>query len=121
MTRLEEQIGRATSAWVDGARRRAVPVIGLALLVTLASVTFTIRNLGMNTDTEAMLASDLPFRETRAELDAAFPVLLDNFYIVIDARGSARTFQRRLRSRGGTLLRRERAAVSRHRRPRRAG
>ncbi len=85
MTWLEERIGLATARWVDHARRRAPWVLGLAVVITLSSLGLTARNLGVSTDTKAMLSPELPFRQARAELDAAFPILPHNFFIVIDA------------------------------------
>ena len=60
-------------------------VLLMVSIATLASVMFTVSYLNINTDTEDMLSSDLPFRKNSIALGKAFPQFSDNIVIVVDA------------------------------------
>ncbi len=82
--------GRLLSAWVDGARRRAGWIALASALFTVACTLYMVRELGVETDTEAIFDEDLPFRVVESRLDAAFPMLEDAVFIVLDASSAER-------------------------------
>jgi hopanoid biosynthesis associated RND transporter like protein HpnN len=77
---------RVLAWWVDQARRLAWLIVGVATLGAVSGGYYAATHLGMNTDTEAMLSSELPFRKLSMDFDKAFPQLGDNIVIVIDGR-----------------------------------
>ncbi len=70
--------------WVDTASRFAIVVLLAATAAAGAALYYTVENLAINTDTDAMLSRDLPFREAQDELRAAFPQLSNILMVVID-------------------------------------
>jgi hypothetical protein len=84
-TRIDATLGDLLAAWVEGVRRRAVWVIGSALLVTAGSLVYAAGHLGVNADTDELFDESLRFRQLREELDRAFPQLNDVALVVIDA------------------------------------
>lgn len=83
--RLERAVGARLAALVDAVGRRPAPTLALALALAAASLAYTAGHLGVLTDTDALFDESLPFRQLRAELDAAFPALDDNVLVVLDA------------------------------------
>ncbi len=89
---------------VDLCRRRAavVALAGLAGTVLLGGV--ALERLGIDTDTAALLSSELPWRQRQAEFNAAFPRLDDSIAVVVEAatperaEAAATTLTRRLAS-----------------------
>lgn len=71
------------SAWVDGCRRRAWPVVIGGLLLTFLSVWYVAGHLGMDTDTGKMISAEVPWRRAEMDYRNAFPENL-NLAIVID-------------------------------------
>ncbi|MDQ6987998.1 MAG: MMPL family transporter [Mariprofundaceae bacterium] len=64
--------------------RYAAWVLIISAMLTGASIYFTATHLGFNTNTNAMLAADLPFRKAYQVFEQAFPQYLNNILIVID-------------------------------------
>ncbi len=86
MTSSDQHVGRRLLAgWVGTVRRFAWPILLLALLSGGASVHYTMNNVGFNADLADMLSEELRFRENLIELDKAFPQLVDNLTVIIDA------------------------------------
>jgi len=54
-------------------------------LASAASFYYTINNLGVNTNTEEMLAADLPFRVNHTRLEQAFPQDARTILVVVEA------------------------------------
>jgi hopanoid biosynthesis associated RND transporter like protein HpnN len=71
--------------WVDGCRRRAPIVVVAALALTAACGYYAATNLGIQTNSDALLSHDLPYRKTHLEFTRAFPMLSDNLVILVDA------------------------------------
>lgn len=71
--------------WVERARRLAWPIVAGAVALTLAGGVYTAGHLGMNTDSSALLSSELPYRKTLKAFERAFPQLLDNLVILVEA------------------------------------
>lgn len=70
--------------WVERARRFAWPIAIGSLLLTIAGGYYTLHNLGMNTDSNALLSSDLPYRRNLQIFEKAFPQLQDNLVVVVE-------------------------------------
>ncbi len=77
-------IAAVTAGVVEWCRRHAVGVVLLALALTMGVVWYSAGHLGMNTDTDALLAEDLPWRQREADFDRAFPQTRNLLAIVID-------------------------------------
>lgn len=69
---------------VDWARRNAVAVALAALLLSAGGGAYTSMHLGINTDIERMLPTDVGWRRDELALDRAFPENIDLLVIVID-------------------------------------
>ena len=82
---MDEKIGRWLAAWVDAVRRRPGLTLSLALLGTCAVGFYASRNLGMNTDLQAMMSKELPRERYWSEVRRSFPETVDPLLVVIDA------------------------------------
>ena len=69
-------------SWVT---QHAGLVVSLAAILTVSAAFYAAKNLSINTDTEDMLSSELPFRKNSKALSHAFPQFSDNIVIVVDA------------------------------------
>ncbi len=78
------RIAWALGWWVERVRRFAWPVVVAALLATLAGGVYTVRNLRMNSDSDALLSSALPYRQTLKAFRTAFPELRGNLVVIVD-------------------------------------
>ena len=93
--------------WIEWAARRARLVVSAAAIIAAVAGAYAATHLRMETDTNALLSSDLPYRKTQESFDKAFPQLGDNIVIVIDgktperAEEGARALATRLRAHGG--------------------
>ncbi|MDP3840653.1 MAG: hopanoid biosynthesis-associated RND transporter HpnN, partial [Methylococcales bacterium] len=65
----------------------------LAFLLCGVSLDYTIKHLGMNTNTSDMLSPDLPFQQNRIRIDKAFPQDAGTIILVIDAETPEETSQ----------------------------
>ncbi len=66
--------------------RNALRVLSIGLLLGAISAGLTYFRLGVSTDTDALFAADLPWRQRAAELDNDFPQFRDLVVAVIDAK-----------------------------------
>ncbi len=57
----------------------------MAALVTIISATYSVKNLGINTDMTDMLSPDLPFRQFQEEYQQKFPQYPHSLILVIEA------------------------------------
>ncbi|HET6183266.1 MAG TPA: MMPL family transporter [Acetobacteraceae bacterium] len=73
-------------AVVDVCHRRAVPVVGLCVVLAGLALFYASGHLGVTTDTTQMFAPSLPWRQAQARLDKDFPQFSDQLVMVIDAR-----------------------------------
>ncbi len=80
------RLGRLLGDWVVWSARHAgiVAALSLALLVPLLWYAWT--HLRVDADTGNLVSDRLPWRQAHAELEEAFPHLLEDMQIVIDAR-----------------------------------
>ncbi|WP_225768922.1 MMPL family transporter [Inquilinus sp. Marseille-Q2685] len=65
-------------------QRRALWVIGTALVLSVCAVLVVMQRLSINTDTGTLLDPDLPWQQDNAALDKAFPQNVGLLAIVID-------------------------------------
>ncbi|MBT6119230.1 MAG: MMPL family transporter, partial [Rhodospirillaceae bacterium] len=83
-TSIRAAYRRAVVAWVDLARRFAWPVTIFCIAVTVACALYTVREVGINTDTGDLLSKELPYRQAYQQYKDAFPVLDDVLVVVVD-------------------------------------
>ena len=76
---------RIFARWAAISYQYAVWVILVAFLVAVLSVAYTVRNLGVHTDTTDMLSEDIPFRLNHERYKEAFPQYKDTMLLVLDA------------------------------------
>lgn len=83
--KADRLLDQALQRWVATAIR--IPLLTIALFFTLTgfSVDFTINNLGVNTDTSALLSMDLPFQRDHQRLIHLFPEDSRAILVVIDS------------------------------------
>jgi len=74
-------IGRLTGACA----RHPWIVLAAALMLVAGSCWLVAARLGMSTSTDAMIASDVPFRQAEIAFDRAFPQFIDPLVVVVDA------------------------------------
>lgn len=98
-------LGKAVVWWVERTTRAAPWVVMVVLLGTGGTFLYTARHLGMNTNTEAMLSPDLPFRRTYDQYRHLFPQYVDTLVVVVD--GDTPELARDASSRLATRLRQE--------------
>ncbi|MGD2187517.1 MAG: MMPL family transporter, partial [Desulfobacterales bacterium] len=83
--RYRENVGAILARWVSAVSRIARWIVVLSCVVTVALLYYTVKHLGMNTDTAEMLSESLPFRQFYTEFKTAFPQFDDVLLIVIEA------------------------------------
>jgi len=71
--------------WAHTVYQRALPIVIAAVLLTAGVFYYTINNLGINTNVDDMISPDLPFRQTYAKYQAAFPQHISVIIIVVEA------------------------------------
>ncbi len=71
--------------WAAFVHRAAIWVVLSALLLSAAGLTYTVRNIGINTSTKDMLSEELPFRRNDRAMDQAFPQLDQTILVVVEA------------------------------------
>ena len=76
--------GRFFALWGRTAHRFAWPIAILAVVSAVASAVYAARTIGINSDTTAMLSSELEFKRLNAELRQAFPRQARDLVAVID-------------------------------------
>ncbi len=72
-------------AVVDLCQRHALWVMCIAVMLTVFASIFLANNLRIDTDTEEMLSSSLPFRQNTIALDKGFPQFDGLMLVVLDA------------------------------------
>jgi len=82
---FEERLGGVLARWaVSVARHPYVTTISL-LLCSCAALWHAAHHLEIQGSTEALFDQELPFKQVAASYYAAFPVLYENMFVVIDA------------------------------------
>jgi len=81
-----DAVGRATARWADGARRHALAIVLVTLPAAFLLGAYAVRNLGLNTDTGAMISEELPWRQAFLAFDEAFPQFGDEIHVLITGR-----------------------------------
>ena len=75
----------AIIATVDACTRRAVQVIGLAVLLALVSGVYAARHFAIDADVNKLISKDLPWRQREAAFDRSFPSKEETILAVVDA------------------------------------
>jgi len=78
-------LSRLLSWWVGAACRKTHWVLVIAIFFSAGALEYTSHHLGFNTNTNDMLAADLPFRQTYQHFEQGFPQYTHNILVVIDA------------------------------------
>ncbi|MDQ6981549.1 MAG: MMPL family transporter [Mariprofundus sp.] len=71
--------------WIAIACHKTYWVLVIALFLGAGAFEYTSHHLGFNTNTNDMLAADLPFRQTYQHFEQGFPQYTHNILVVIDA------------------------------------
>lgn len=101
--RLEERVGSALAAWVGAVQRRPLRVLAAFALAAVASVVYSVEHLGIKGDTDALFATDVPFKVAERRYYEVFPDQYENLFVVVDgvtperAGAAAEALARRLR------------------------
>jgi len=77
-------MSRFLAALVDAAQRRAVWVVIIAVLAGAGLAKYTATHLSIDTDTQNLLSSKLPWRQAEIEMDRQFPKLGYTLVVVIE-------------------------------------
>ncbi len=70
--------------WVGVVQRHSLPVLAIAVLLTAATLFYSVANFKINVDTSSMISEDLPFRKIENDFSKAFPNLSDTIVVVLD-------------------------------------
>lgn len=81
-----DRLTRVLVALTAGAGRFAWPIVIAAVLATVILASYTAVNISIHTDTDEMIDSSLPFRQTYQQFNAAFPQLGDTFLVIVEGR-----------------------------------
>ena len=81
---FQNALGNFLARWVGFICAKAVVVISLSTIMTIALAYYTATVIGISTDTTDMLSPKLPFRQNAIALSKAFPQNSDNIVVVID-------------------------------------
>jgi hypothetical protein len=82
---FERLLGGVATAIVDTSRARPWLTIALCTLATVFSVYVTATSLEIDTDSDRILSSEMPVRQTNIALAKAFPEQQNNLIIMVDA------------------------------------
>jgi len=82
---IAARLGDATAELVDWCRRNAWLVVALSLLTSILFGWVAYTQLSIDTDTDRLLSSDLPWRQREIAFDKEFPQNSDLLAIVVDA------------------------------------
>jgi len=88
--RMSPLVAAALAFWVDGARRLAWPIVIAAVLAAVAGGIYTAGHLRLNTNIDALLSSEVPYRKTLKTFEQAFPQLGDNLAVVVESESAER-------------------------------
>jgi predicted RND superfamily exporter protein len=85
LTTLDRTLNWALAEWVGQVQRHARLILALTLVACIASAVYVKDHLGVNSDQEAMLSPDLPYRRLQRDFYAAFPQLERPLTVLVDA------------------------------------
>ena len=80
------RLGQLLGNWVLWSARHARVVTALSFVLLVPMAWFAWTHLTIDAATRDLVSDQLPWRQAHAELAVAFPHLLDDIQIVIDAR-----------------------------------
>ncbi len=79
------KVGHFLAWWVEAVRRSAPRIVILGMVITGLLLFYTVKNLGISTDTYDMLSENLHFRRVYQDYKTAFPQYDKAMLVVIDA------------------------------------
>jgi len=79
--------------WGESILRFPWVLIIISLVITAASLYYTINNLGINTNSSEMLSNDLPYQQNRLRIEAEFPQDAGVIILVVDGQTPEQTTQ----------------------------
>ncbi len=82
---MSGRLQRTLRWWTAAAQQHAWAVLVLSVLAAAAMAGYTVRHLGINTDTTDMISADLQWRQDFIEFREAFPLLWRSLIVVLDA------------------------------------
>jgi uncharacterized protein len=85
LERLQNKTHAWVIAWVDSILKIPTLIVAAGLIGVFFALTYTANNIGVYTDTAAMLSEDLPFRQSYEAYRSEFPQLVDMLLVVVDA------------------------------------
>jgi hopanoid biosynthesis associated RND transporter like protein HpnN len=77
-------MGEFIARIVEWSRSHALWLVAVTLALTLAGGFYSARNVTIDTDLDKLISQDLPWRQSAAEMDKAFPQNVDLLVAVID-------------------------------------
>ncbi len=84
-TRFERRASEWLARCMDGARRRAVPVLLATLALTVAAGWLAATQLGINSNVKGLVSDELPHRKAEIEFESIFPARFYDLAVVIRA------------------------------------
>ena len=81
----DSMVGDFLAGWVNLASKNALVVVITVLFITAVLLTYTINNLGVNTDTTDMIAEELEWRQRFIDYRDTFPGQVRNLIVVIES------------------------------------
>ncbi len=76
---------RVLVRWIPLVRRRSLFVVVLSVLASIGALAYTVDQIGINASATDRLSEDLPFRRNSEQTNRAFPQLVDQIWIVVEA------------------------------------
>ncbi|MGF1483588.1 MAG: MMPL family transporter [Opitutales bacterium] len=80
-----QRVDAGFRAWTDFVQRRGWWIIALVILLSLGSFFYVRGHLGINANTAELFDPELPFRQERERLNAAFPQFDDVLLVVVES------------------------------------
>jgi hopanoid biosynthesis associated RND transporter like protein HpnN len=82
-------VGELSARVIEAVDRRPGRVVGVVLVATLVLGAYAARNLGVNADTNAMIAADLPFRVQARRFEQTFRAAEDQILVLVDGESAS--------------------------------
>jgi len=82
--RFEERLSKVLAGWVGRTQANPRVVVAAMTVLTIIFGLYAARNLGINTDLDAMFSEELPHRVLELEYEKTFPMMAETVLVVID-------------------------------------
>ena len=84
-SKIENLACYVLACWIPLVRRRSLFVVVLSVLASIGALAHTVDQIGINASATDRLSEDLPFRRNSEQMTRAFPQLVDQIWIVVEA------------------------------------